>query len=326
MNKVEIRDLSDLQLKSIRDGFGEGLLMNAEKNPDIVALSADLTESVRMHWFADKYKERFFQTGICEQNMAGVAAGMALSGKIPFIGSFANFSPGRNYDQIRTSICMMNANVKIASSHAGFSYGEDGISVQMLEDIAMMRALPNMTVIVPADAYQASQAVSASLAVDGPVYLRLGRAESPLIFADNSEFILGQAQLLREGLDVLIISTGYLVFRSLLAADYLHKQGVEAAVMNIHTIKPLDESAILSYASKTCAVVVAEEAQMYGGLGGAVAELFAKKLPLPIEMVSVADRFGESATSLELHKKHNLMEDDIVSAANRAIARKVNCP
>ncbi|KXK25877.1 MAG: 1-deoxy-D-xylulose-5-phosphate synthase [candidate division WS6 bacterium OLB20] len=322
MQTVNLRNLSELELKPIRDGFGEGFLNIGAAIPDVIGLNADLTESVRMHLFEEKYPERFFQVGICEQNMAGVAAGMALSGKIPYMGSFANFSPGRNYDQIRTSICMMNANVKIVSSHAGFSHGSDGITVQMLEDIAMMRSLPNMTVLVPADAYQAMQMAEAAATIEGPVYLRLGRSETPLLFAEGTPFVPGEAQLLRDGSHVTIFAAGYLVFRALLAADNLHKQGIEAQVINIHTIKPLDEASVLAAAAKTGAVVTAEEAQVNGGLGGAIAEVLGRKLPTPMEMVAVMDQFGETGTTMDLNKSRNLMEDDIVAAVLHVLERK----
>lgn len=322
ISKTKIRDLSNLEMKSIRDGFGWGLLKVAASNPDVIALSADLTESVRMHEFAQKYPERFFQTGVAEQNMAGVAAGLALTGKIPYIGSFASFSPVRNYDQIRTSICMMNANVKIVSSHAGFSYGEDGINVQINEDLAMLRPLPNMQIIVPADANQAALAAEAIASIPGPVYLRLGRADTPLLFADDQDFVFGKLQLIREGRDLTIICMGYMLFRAMLAADQLAKQGIDAQIINIHTLKPLDESTLLELVDVTSAIVVAEEAQMAGGLGGAVAELVAKNKPLPIEFIGVANQFGESGTSLELSKSRQLMETDIYSAALKVLARK----
>jgi len=322
MEVCKLRDLSNLELKPIRDGFGEGLLEIGGSNSAVVALSADLTESVRMDKFAEHFPERFFQTGVSEQNMAVVSAGLALEGKIPFMGSFANFSPGRNYDQIRTSIAMMNANVKIISSHAGFSHGSDGISVQMLEDIAIMRSLPNMRVIIPADANQAKWAVEKIAQIDGPVYLRLGRAETPLLFDDMAECNLNKQQLLREGSDLSIVACGYLVFRALLAAENLHKNGIEAQVINLHTIKPINETTLLEYLSKTKAVVTAEEAQMFGGMGSAIAEILAKKLPIPQEFVAVNDTFGESGSSIELHKSRGLMEDDIIEASLRVLKRK----
>lgn len=323
IQQVNLKDLTNLELKSIRDGFGEGFVNVGDKNPEVVGLNADLTESLRMHHFAKKYPNRFYQVGIAEQNMAGMAAGLGLSGKIAYMGSFANFSPGRNYDQIRISICMMNANVKIISSHAGFSYGEDGMTVQMLEDIAMMRVLPNMSVVVPADATQAAAAAEAIADIEGPVYLRLGRADTPQLFRPEEAFEFGKIQQLRNGTDITIFANGYLLFRALLAADRLGKEGISARVINIHTVKPLDEEGILESINDTRAIVTAEESQVYGGLGGAIAEVVAKNNPMPIEMVAVNDSFGESGKSIELHRSRHLMEDDIITAAKKSFSRKV---
>ena len=324
IQRVNVKDLTNIELVSIRDGFGNGFLTLGEKHRDVIGMSADLTESLRMHHFAERYPDRFFQVGITEQNMAGMAAGLALSGKIPYIGTFANFSPGRNYDQIRISICMMNANVKIISSHSGFSYGEDGMSVQMNEDIAMMRALPNMKIVVPADAVQAAKATEAIAYEEGPVYLRLGREKTPVLFDEQEKFELGKVQLLREGTDVTIFANGYMLFRALIAADKLAQQNISAQVVNVHTVKPLDENAVIELVQQTGAVVTAEEAQIYGGLGGAIAEVLAKHLPTPLDMVAVKDVFGESGTSLELHQSRGLMDDDIVSAAVNVFTRKHN--
>lgn len=322
IQRVQLKDLTNIEFKSIRDGFGEGFLAAGEKYPHVVGLSADLTESVRMHQFAEKYPGRFYQVGIAEQNMAGIAAGLGLSGKAAFMGSFANFSPGRNYDQIRISICMMNANVKIISSHAGYSYGEDGMTVQMNEDVAMMRALPNMRVLIPADATQAAQAAMIAAETEGPVYIRLGRAETPILFDSPAQIQLGCSQMVREGSDLTIFTNGYMVFRSLLAADALAKEGLQARVVNVPSVKPFPETDIIELVSDTKATVTAEEAQVNGGLGGAVAEALVRRLPIPQEMVAVMDRFGETGTSMELHKSRNLMEDDIVAAAKRVLARK----
>lgn len=324
IDKAKLKDLTTLELKPIRDGFGEGFVRVGGMRPEVVGLCADLTESVRMHEFEHTYPDRFLQMGVSEQNMAGVAAGLALSGKIPYMGSFATFSPGRNYDQIRISICMMNANVKIVSSHAGFSHGEDGITVQMLEDIAMMRALPNMSVVVPADYKQASQAAVEIADVNGPVYLRLGRSATPVLFDDSDPFEFGKIQELRPGSDLTIFACGYLVFRALLAADRLATQGINAQVINVHTIKPLDESGILEAVGATHAVVTAEEAQVNGGLGGAIAELLSRRYPVPVEMVAVMDRFGQTGSSIELHQSRGLMEENIVEAAMKAFSRKQN--
>jgi len=322
IQKVKIKDLSTPELIPIRNGFGEGFLEVGKKNVEVVGLTADLSGSVRMNHFAEKYPDRFYEAGVSEQNMTGVAAGLALCGKIPYIGTFASFSPARNFDQIRISICMMDLNVKIVSSHAGFSHGSDGITVQMLEDIALMRSLPNMKVVVPADAVQAMQAAKQISKVSGPVYLRIGRTETPVLFDKETPFNFGKAQLLREGTDLTIIATGYLVFRALLAADHLKDQGIEAEVINIHTIKPLDEDSILESVAKTGAVVTAEEAQLFGGLGGAVSEVLTQKLPLPQEFVAVNDKFGETGTTMDLNRSRGLMEEDIINAANRVLRRK----
>jgi transketolase len=257
--------------KPVRDGFGEGLLELGALNRDVVALSADLTESVRMQWFADKYPERFIQVGIAEQNMAGVAAGLALAGKIPFIGTFACFQPMRNLDQVRTSICMMNANVKMLSSHAGFSHGADGVQIQVLEDLAIMRALPNVTVLIPADAEQAKQMAIQAADIPGPVYIRLGRQETKLLKSrsgvENPDyFVPGKAQILRPGSDVVLIACGYMVNQCLDVAEELAATGVHICVMNMHTLKPLDTKAILDAASSVKKVITVEEHQKAGGL------------------------------------------------------------
>jgi len=322
ISQAKLRDLTNLELKSIRDGFGEGFTALGNQRAEIVGLSADLTESLRMTEFERQHPERFFQTGICEQNMAGVAAGLALSGKIAYIGSFATFSPGRNFDQIRISICMMNANVKIVSSHAGFSYGEDGMTVHMLEDVAMMRALPNMKVVIPADYTQAMQAAVEIADIPGPVYLRVGRGTTPNLFDEEDTFEFGKLQMVRAGTDLTIFANGYLVFRALLAADVLAKNGIDAQVINVHTVKPLDQEGILEAVARTRAVVTAEESQVNGGLGGAIAEVLVKNDPVPVEMVAVMDQFGQTGTSLDLHKSRHLMEDDIVKAAIRVFSRK----
>ncbi|MEI7579319.1 MAG: transketolase C-terminal domain-containing protein [bacterium] len=325
MQLTKIRDLTTPQMKAMRDGFAEGLLNAGIANPDVVALCADLKESIKFHLFAEKFPGRFFECGIAEQNMAGVAAGLALDGKIAFIGSFACFSPARNFDQIRISICMMNANVKIASSHAAFSSGSDGITAQMLEDVALMRCLPNMKVVVPADALQAMKATEAIVQIPGPVYLRNGRSETPLLFEENDPniFEFGKAQMLREGEHVTIIANGYMVFRSLLAADALAKKGINVRVLNMHTVKPLDEAAVLESASQTHAIVVAEEAQKFGGLVSAVTETLAQNYPVPVEIVAVNDQFGESGEPLDLTISRHLSEKDIQIAVEKVLQRKV---
>jgi transketolase len=321
----------ELKVEAIRDGFGRGLLKIVRLYPEVVALSADLTESVRMSDFEKKHPERFFQTGIAEQNMAGIAAGLALSGYIPFIGSFACFQPYRNLDQIRTSICMMNANVKIISSHAAFSYAADGIQVQALEDIGIMRMLPNMTVIVPADAEQAEDLTQEMVKLEGPVYLRLGREKTPVLSARKAEprtekftpVEIGKAQIIREGLDITIIACGYMVVKALDAAIELSKQGISAQVINLHTIKPLDSHAILTAAKKTGYVLTVEEHQVAGGMGSAVAELLAQAGDdVKFKMLGVNDQFGQTAkTSDELWEAYGLTSARIITEAQRLISR-----
>ena len=301
---------------SIRDGFGEGFLVAGAQNRKIIGMSADLVKSVRMHKFAEKYPDRFFNTGIQEQNMAAAAAGLALDGYIPYAGTFANFQPGRNLDQIRISICMMNAGVKLISSHAGFSYGEDGMTVQMLEDVGIMRMLPNMTVLVPADANQAAEFAIKAADISGPVYIRLGRAKTPILnIPVGAEFEIGKGQLLREGGDVTVIAYGYMVSKALQAAKRLAPEGVDVRVINMHTIKPLDTDIIFKAAAETKGIVTAEDHQQAGGLGSAVAEVIAQSQNrVPIKIIGVGDRFGESGTSDELMESRGLTVEALVTA------------
>lgn len=298
--------------KSIRDGFGAGLLKLGEANPKVVALTADLGESVRMHEFAQKYPERFFEMGIAEQNMAVVAAGLALEGFTPFAGSFASFQPYRNLDQIRTSICIMNANVKLVSSHAGFSYPADGVQIQALEDIAIMRVLPNMTVVVPADAKQAESLTMQIAEHVGPVYLRIGRAETLEVV--GPDVTLGKAQLLRQGSDLTIIACGYMVNQALQVAEALAQQGKQARVLNMHTIKPIDREAVLAAAHETKSIVTVEEHQTAGGLGAAVAECLADAgVAVQLKIIGVRDSFGDTAQTIEqLWTKYGLDSDSIL--------------
>ncbi len=302
---------------SLRDGFGSAIVKLGKANPDILCLCADLTESVRMQDFADKFPERYFQTGIAEQNMAGIATGLALTGKVPFIGSFACFQPYRNLDQIRTSICIMNANVKIVSSHSGFSYAADGIQIQALEDVGIMRMLPNMTVLVPGDANQAAEMTQWAAEVSGPVYLRLGREKSAIL--PNATLKLGKAQELRHGTDVTIIANGYMVAKVLEAAELLAQDGVFAQVLNMHTVKPLDAEAILSAAKTTGRIVTVEEHQVAGGLGSAVAEVVAQSgLPVKMRILGVEDKFGQTAkTSAELWNLYKLTPAHIRQAVRQ---------
>ncbi len=309
--------------KDTRSGFGDGLLELGKKNDKVVALCADLTGSLKMNAFEKEFPNRFFQIGIAEANMMCVAAGLTIGGKIPFTGTFANFSTGRVYDQIRQSIAYSDKNVKICASHAGLTLGEDGATHQILEDIGLMRMLPGMTVIVPCDYNQTKQATIALGDHVGPAYLRFGRPVWPVFMPDNDPtFEIGKAQVLIEGTDVTIFACGHLVWNALQAAKILAEQNISAEVINIHTIKPLDVNAILKSASKTKAIVTAEEHQRNGGLGDAVAQTLALNMPLPQEYVSVNDSFGESGTPMELLKKYNLDVIDVVNAAKKVISRK----
>ena len=308
--------------KDTRSGFGEALLELGNQNPDVVALCADLTGSLKMNTFANKFPDRFFQAGIAEANMMGIAAGLTIGGKIPFTGTFANFSTGRVYDQIRQSIAYSNKNVKICASHAGLTLGEDGATHQILEDIGLMKMLPNMTVINPCDFNQTKAATLAIAKHTGPVYLRFGRPKWPNFTLPDQPFVLGKALLLNEGSDVSIFATGHLVWTALQACKILEEQGIHAEVIDIHTIKPLDDDAILGSVRKTGCVVSAEEHMRNGGLGDSIAQLLAIRQPLPMEMIAVDDKFGESGKPEELLKIYGLDVPDIVAAALKAIARK----
>jgi transketolase len=310
-----------LDQKDTRSGFGAGLLELGRSNPDVVALCADLTGSLKMDAFEKEFPERFFQVGIAEANMMGIAAGLTIGGKIPFTGTFANFSTGRVYDQVRQSIAYAGKNVKICASHAGLTLGEDGATHQILEDIGLMRMLPGMTVVVPADHNQTRQATLAIAAHEGPCYLRFGRPKWPVFIPADMPFEIGKAQVLVEGSDVTMIACGHLVWHTLQAAEQLAKEGVKAEVINMHTIKPLDAEAILRSVSKTGCVVTCEEHNRHGGLGDAVAQVLTTSRPAPQEFVAVNDSFGESGTPDQLLKKYGLMPADIVAAARRAIAR-----
>jgi transketolase len=308
--------------KDTRSGFGEGLRLLGETNPDVVALCADLTGSLKMDAFQKNHPDRFFQIGIAEANMIGIAAGMTIGGKIPFTGTFANFSTSRVYDQIRQSVAYSRKNVKICASHAGLTLGEDGATHQVLEDIGMMRMLPNMTVVVPADYNQTLQATLAIAAWNGPVYLRFGRPSVPIFTPEDAVFQIGKADLLVQGTDVTIIACGHMVWKALEAQVQLADKGISAEVINMHTIKPLDTEAILNSVAKTGCVVTAEEHMMNGGLGDAVAQVLSKNSPAPQEFVAVNDTFGESGTPNELLKKYHLDTTDIVLAAERVLTRK----
>ncbi|HAY88801.1 MAG TPA: transketolase [Bacteroidetes bacterium] len=310
-----------MEKKDTRSGFGDGLYELGLKNKNVVGLCADLTGSLKMNKFQDEFPDRFFQMGIAEANMISMAAGLATAGKIPFTGTFANFSTGRVYDQIRQSVAYSDKNVKICASHAGLTLGEDGATHQILEDIGLMKMLPGMTVINPCDYNQTKAATIAIADHEGPVYLRFGRPKWP-IFTEEGKFEIGKALHMRSGTDVTIFATGHLVWNSLEAAKALAEEGISAEVINIHTIKPLDNKAILDAVAETKCVVTAEEHQMNGGLGDSICQLLARHTPLPVEMVAVNDSFGESGTPMELLEKYGLGIKDVVAAAKRAIARK----
>ncbi|MDE0535121.1 transketolase family protein [Tenacibaculum sp. L6] len=307
--------------KDTRSGFGDGLTELGKTNPNVVALCADLTGSLKMNEFAKNHPERFFQVGIAEANMMGIAAGLTIGGKIPFTGTFANFSTGRVYDQIRQSIAYSDKNVKICASHAGLTLGEDGATHQILEDIGLMKMLPGMTVINTCDYSQTKAATLAIAEHEGPVYLRFGRPSVP-VFMTDQPFEIGKAIQLTEGTDVTIVATGHLVWEALQAAEQLEEKGISAEVINIHTIKPLDEEAILKSVAKTGCIVTAEEHNKYGGLGESVARCLATNNPTPQEFVAVNDSFGESATPAELMKKYGLNDEAIVKAVEKVISRK----
>ncbi len=310
------------EVKDTRSGFGEGLYQLGLDNKDVVALCADLTGSLKMNKFAKEFPDRFIEVGIAEANMIGIAAGLATTGKIPFAGTFAVFAAGRVYDQIRLTVAYSNKNVKIAASHSGVTVGEDGASHQMLEDLALMRALPNMTVINTCDFNQTKAATIAVAEHYGPVYLRFGRPKVPNFTPADQKFEIGKAVLLIPGTDVTIFATGHMVWKAIQAAEKLSEQGISAEVINIHTIKPLDVEAILESANKTRAVVTAEEHSIHGGLGDAIAQVLVHRLPVPMQYVGVKDVFGESGTADELMKKYGLESDDIIQAVHNVLKYK----
>ncbi len=316
--------LKDIQVtgnKDTRSGFGDGILEVARTNPAIVALTADLAGSLKLNGFIKEFPERFIQCGISEANMMGVAAGLTIGGKIPYTTTFANFSTGRVYDQIRQSIAYSGKNVKICASHAGLTLGEDGATHQILEDIGMMKMLPGMTVVVPADYNQTKAATIAIAGHEGPVYLRFGRPVWP-IFTNEADFVLGKAQQLSAGTDVTIFACGHLVWKAVEAGIQLQEKGISAELINIHTIKPLDTAAVIASIRKTGCVVTAEEHNIIGGLGDSIAQVAVRNCPVPIEYVGTNDTFGESGKPAELLKKYGLEAADIVAAAEKVIGRK----
>ena len=311
----------DVEQEAIRVGFGRGLVEAGRRNPQVVALCADLKESTKMDGFAKAFADRYVEIGVAEQNLVTVAAGMALAGKIPFVSSYAAFSPGRNWEQIRTTICLNDTNVKIVGSHAGVSVGPDGGTHQMLEDIALMRVLPNMRVVVPCDSLEAEKATIAVATSDGPVYIRLAREKTPIVTTSATPFTLGSAQVLREGTDLTLVACGPMVYHALVAAEALSAKGITADVINCATVKPLDHLTILASARKTRIVITAEEAQVAGGLGGAVAELLGDHEPLPLIRVGMHDRFGESGDPKQLLEHFELTGPHIARLAEAVVTR-----
>lgn len=318
---MQLKDIQSTGNKDTRSGFGDGIVELARKNPEVVALTADLAGSMKLQQFMKEFPERFVQCGIAEANMIGMAAGLSISGKIPYTTTFANFSTGRVYDQIRQSVAYSGKNVKICASHAGLTLGEDGATHQILEDIGLMKMLPGMTVVVPCDYAQTKAATIAVADINGPVYLRFGRPSWPM-FTKEEDFVLGKAQQFSEGTDVSIFACGHLVWNAIQAGLQLQEKGFSVEVINIHTIKPLDEEAILASIRKTRCAVTAEEHNIIGGLGDAVAQCASRHFPIPIEYVGTKDTFGESGTPKELLKKYGLDVSDIVAAAEKVMSRK----
>jgi len=319
-----MKEFRTSEYKPTRSGFGAALYELGQNNENIVAFGADLSGSLKMTEFMNAFPERFYQCGIAEANMISAAAGITIGGKIPFVGTFANFATGRVYDQIRQSVAYSNKNVKICASHAGLTLGEDGASHQIMEDLGLMKMLPNMTVINPADYNQTRAATLAVARMHGPVYLRFGRPKMPNFTPADQPFEVGKAVMMNPGKDLTILATGHLLYTALEAAEKLEEKGISAEVINIHTIKPLDEEAVLESVQKTGAVVTAEEHLRNGGLGDAIAQLLARKYPVPMEMVAVDDVFGESGKPNELLKKYKLDVPDIISATELVIDRKAH--
>lgn len=317
-----VKDIQPLNEKETRGGFGEGILEVGRKNPNVVALTADLLGSMKLNAFIKEFPDRFVQVGIAEANMIGIAAGLTIGGKIPYTTTFANFSTGRVYDQIRQSVAYSNKNVKICASHAGLTLGEDGATHQILEDIGMMKMLPGMTVIVPCDFNQTKAATIAIADYEGPVYLRFGRPKWPNFTAEDQKFEVGKAQILHEGTDITLFACGHLVWIAIEAGKVLEEKGYSVEIINIHTIKPLDEAAVIASLQKTGCAVTAEEHNVLGGLGDSIAQVASRNIPVPIEYVGTNDTFGESGKPLDLLKKYGLDADHIVAAAEKAIARK----
>jgi Transketolase, C-terminal subunit len=312
-----------VQSKPSRDGYGEALLMLAEKNDKIVVMDADVAKSTRTNWVQDKFPDKFLDMGISEQDMIGTAAGFALGGMIPFVSTYGVFLAGRGWDQIRTTVCYGDLNVKFGGAHGGISVGPDGATHQALEEVALMRVLPNMTVIVPCDSNETRKATLAAAEVYGPCYIRFGREAVPVITDDSTPFEIGKGYVFREGKDASVIANGPMVYEALIAADELSREGIDIRVINLPTVKPIDEEIIVKAAKETGAIVTAEEHQIFAGFGSAVAECVVKNYPVPIEMVGIHDTFGESGEPGELMEKYGLKSANIVSAIRRVLNRKL---
>jgi len=319
---AELVNMGVSEKKATRDGFGNGVLELFEKNSNVVAVSADLSESTKLNLLSEKFSNRLFEVGVAEANMVGIASGLSIAGKIPFASTFCVFCPGRCYDQLRVTVGYGNLNVKLGSTHGGITVGADGASHQGLEDIALMRVLPNFTVLVPCDAVEAKKATIASAKIKGPVYLRFGRDKVPVITSEETHFEIGKALVFKEGSDVAIIACGIMVYEALAAAKKLQSEGIDAAVINLHTIKPIDEQLIIKFAKKTGAIVTAEEHQLHGGMGSAVLEVLGQEFPVPVKMVGIKDVFGESGSPAELMKKYGLTSEDIVKAVKEVLELK----
>ena len=305
-----------------RDGFGEGVVELGRKNKDIVVLSADLTDSTRANWFKKEFPDRFFGLGVAEQDMFGTAAGFALMGKIPFACTFGVFASGRAWDQIRVSIAYMNLNVKIIGTHGGISVGPDGATHQALEEIALMRIIPNMTIVVPCDALEAKRATIEAASVKGPVYIRLGRSGTPLITIETDDFKIGKANILKDGKDISIFTCGHMVYEGMVACDILKKEGIDARLINMHTPKPIDKDCVIRAAKETKAIVTAEEHTIAGGFGSAIAEVVSENYPVPVKFVGIRNKFGQSGEPDELFEYFGLKPKHIVNAAKEALAMK----
>lgn len=311
---VELAEFGKLEYKATRKGYGDGVLELGARNKNVVVLSADLSPSLQILPFRDKFPERYFELGVAEADMAGVAAGLSFCGKIPFISTFAVFATGRCFDQLRVSVAYANANVKIAGSHAGLHTGEDGASHQALEDVALMRVLPNMTVVVPCDYHEAKKATIEAAAINGPVYLRFFRNNFPVITKAESDFKIGKAEVFREGKDATVVASGLMVYNALVAAEDLKKQNIDVRVINLHTVKPIDKDMIIKAAKETGHIVTAEDHQVYGGMGSAVAEVLAESYPVPMKFVGIRDKFGESGKPDDLMRKYGLTAEEVEKA------------